>query len=963
MRGLSGYVHLLVALYLLWAPAAALAEVAVVAPADPGEGAAAVRVLETALEQYGLAYRRIDESTLSERTLRPFDLIVLPQNRRLPVEVLRTFIARGGRWVAYQVSGEPALLALLGVQPTVVAAGFAPRGLAPTPRPGMPARVLWTPPALVPLSIQAADPGYEAGEWEGSGAGPSALVRGPYGYYVNLPPAHAPGQAELLAGMLADLEPRLWGEMLPRLRMRAEEALDRASLRWSHARQQPDLTGTQRARIDRALREQWERLPSDRLGTLEIVANCRIAAERVTAALQIVAELQRLSYEMTPSRKGELRGIRFAAAGKTDWEALMRMARDAGLNSVFVRVGSGGSAIYPSEVLVREAGTAVGSDELKLAIETARKYHLTFHACRPSFRLAGTPPETTQKLAAEDRLVRNAAGRQGEALNPADPRNQEQEFRAILELVRKYDLDGVHLEGLGYPDTPHDAWDYGLVSRREFEMATGKAVQQWPEEVLSGPRKREYEDWERENLNRLLQRVYQEVKKTRPHVQVSAAVEGDPRRRRAAAKEDWGLWLERGWLDFVVPRVDAAAPDRFAPLLEAQVGLVGGRIPVAAGLELPREGESLTLLRQVELSRELGADGFVLVNSEVPTLPAHLSALRAGATAEGTWPGYLAPRVEWELSQAITQGDAPLGLLLGDRTQLAVKLLNVSPERSQIRSGQAELRLEDAYGRLLLPLGTLSNFNVRRVRFEAPAGRFRPVVRGTLAYVDGKVRPFVVRGPLCEGLPTEEFAALKAREAVPAPAGTGRKIAVYAGSENALGWLDLFKPVADFRAFPLHHLRPDHLAAAEVLVVSEVRDVAELTPEAEKAVREWVAGGGILLLAGESVGARWHPRMFPEVGVGTEAGGAAEFSLDQAIGGVPMRATFAPSARRYLRLRAAEGAEILAREVGNGGAPVLVAGKVGRGRVFLYGSTPGSGTTEISDLERRLLLALLAPDR
>lgn len=933
------------------------------APPDGGEVVAAVRAVEAALERYGLSYRRLDAGSLSARTLRPFDLIVLPQNRDLPAEALRAFTARGGRWVAYQAAGDPAVMALLGIQPTVVAAGFAPRGMTPDPRPGMPAQVSWGPSPLVPLAVKAVDPGYEAGQWQGSGMGPSVLVRGPYGYFVNLPPVEATGQAELLTAMLTDLEPRLWGEILPAVRRLAEEALERAALRWSYARQQADLTDRQRVRIDRGLEALRSRLPSNRLGTLEIVANCRIAADRVDAALRIVEDLRRFSYEMAPSRKGELRGIRFETSGKMDWEAAMRLARDAGLNAVFVRVGGGGSAIYPSEVLARETGTTGGPDELKLAIETAHKYHLAFHAWRPSFRLSGAPPEVVRKMAAEDRLVRDAAGRQGETLNPADPRNQEQELRALLELVRKYDVDGVHLEAFGYPDVPHDEWDYGPVSRREFEKATGTAVRDWPDEVIAGSRKREYEDWEREGLNRLLQRVYQEIKKAKPHVQVSAAVGGDPHLQRAAAKEDWGLWIERGWLDWIVPRASGEEPDRLAAALEVQISGARGRVPVAAGLAVPSREEPLRLLRQVELSRELGADGFVLLSAGSPALAAHLAALRAGATAEGTWPGYLAPRVEWELSQAVALKDAPFAFLLGDRTQLAVKLLNVSPERSEIRSGQAELRLEDAFGRLLFPLGTLSNFNVRRVRFEVPAGRFRPVVRGTLAYADGKVRPFVVRGPLCDGLATEEFAALKARETAPAPGGTGRNVAVYAGGRGAADWFDWLKPVGGVRVFPLYRLRPDHLAATTVLVLPELRDVAELTAEAASSLREWVAAGGTLVLTGEAVGARWHPRLFPEVGSGSGPGTAGAFSLDRAIGGVPRGAVFLPDTRHHQRLRPAEGAEVLAREAGNGGAPVLVAGKVGKGRVFLYGSAPGSGSAELSDLERRLLQALIAPER
>src|SRR5205085_2647214 len=81
-----------------------------------------------------------------------------------------------------------------------------------------------------------------------------------------------------------------------------------------------------------------------------------------------------------------------------------------------------------------------------------------------------------------------------------------------------------------------------------------------------------------------------------------AAVWRNHRHYRAVLKQDWPLWVERGWLDLVVPMDYTPEPETFAATVDAQVSLTRGRVPLAAGignwlLQTPEE-----LVRQVELA-------------------------------------------------------------------------------------------------------------------------------------------------------------------------------------------------------------------------------------------------------------------------------------------------------------------------------------------------------------------------
>jgi len=952
----------------LLSTAAAHAEVGIVAQLPPSatssatpRNAEAVDAVERSLDRVGISHRRINSSLLSERTLRPFEVVVLPELRMTDAgtESLRQFAERGGRWVAYRATGSPALDTLLDLRPIPpVPPNAELRFIVPEARLGMPAK-LPVAPGTQPRMVEAGSPTHTAGRWNVAYA-PAPLVRGPHGYFVNVAPGDGDEHSDALLAMLGDLEPTFWPEALANGRVAALREIREATLRWADLRGRPDLITPQRRRIESALQGLRARLPQSEQLPSEVEGNRIVIAERVRVALEVQSSARRLIYQMSAPRKGEVRGIWINPTARQDWDSLMRKVRDAGLNTVFVRAARGGSALYPSDVLSTTEGGKGSGDELSAAIEAARKQGLAFHAVRVSFDLEGAPAAFTTRMTSEDRLARDATGKQVAYLNPGDPRNTELEYQAIMELVRKYDLDGFQFASIRYPGDPHATWDYGPISRREFEKAKAP-VERWPEDVISGAKRRDYDDWQRDNLNRLVQRVAAEIKRIKPHVQISAAVEPGPAVARAAVKQDWPVWIQQGWLDFLVPLAASSAADVLAAAVDTQVNTTRGRIPLLVGLGGQAGSSPTDLLLQIETSREQGAEGFVIAGAEAGELDERLAALRAGATSEGTWPGYQAPRAEWSITPSMQPNRLPLTLAAGDRGQIEVKLNNVSPARLALKSASAELRLEDPAGRFLGLIGGLNGFGIRKSRFEAPAGRFRPVLRGNMAFADGTIRPFVIRGPICNGVSPDELAALRAQDSPPVVSGNGRKIAVYADAEGSTQLLDAYRAGSNGVVFPLYRLQPDHLTKADVLVLPTLKDVSDFSQPAVQALRDWVSNGGTLLLLGDAAGAGWHPRLFPEIGVGQDSHLATTLQAAKALGPIKAGESIGEFALAHSRLLPAAGAEILVTEAGEPASVVGIAGQVGKGRVILYGGAPGSTGEPVSDAERGLLLALLAP--
>jgi hypothetical protein len=436
------------------------------------------------------------------------------------------------------------------------------------------------------------------------------------------------------------------------------------------------------------------------------------------------------------------------------------------------------------------------------------------------------------------------------------------------------------------------------------------------------------------------------------------------------------------------------------------VALTRGKIPLAAGignwlLQTPEE-----LVRQVEIAREAGAAGFVLFAYNAEQIEEQLAGLRLGATATPTWPAYQAPPVRLRLATpARAPKDAPLAVTAGsplrvqitpasgvqpfmrsgiqtggqDQTPTPIRAHSAlapnagAPERLNARTPERpnwQLRLERPGGELIQVLGPVAAGSPTVTTGLAPAGRFQPVLRGKRRIGDTD-QPFVVRGPLVEGLSAAEMAALRAQDRPPVfPDGQtppGPRVGVYAGG---LGTETLQAALAEqpgLRVAAVHRLRPEHLAGVDTLVLPQLADLAELDAAAQTRLRQWVEAGGRLILTHDAVGARWHPRLFPELVREVELVPAAPLVTVEALDGIPAGTPVRHAGGDQFRITPGPAARVLLREsrapvpgpgVDTAGAPVVVAGPLGRGTVVLVGFLSGYQQLEVAAEEARLLAAL-----
>ncbi len=676
----------------------------------------------------------------------------------------------------------------------------------------------------------------------------------------------------------------------------------------------------------------------------------------------------------------EIRGIWVHTYSPQDWDVVMKKIADAGLNSVFVRVARGVNALYPSKILPMDGwandawNNGAGRDELKTMIEAAHQNGLEFHAWKVNFnasagmRAGEGPAAMFTQMKADDRLMRDMNGVQAPALNPGDPRNRQLEVDAMAELVQNYDVDGVHFDYIRYTEIGGDGkenydFDYGAVSRFEFEKSRGMKVANWPADVFSGRLKAEYEDWERENINDVVQRVHKATKASKPRVMVSAAVWRANRKYRAGIKQDWTRWAREGWLDFVVPMDYSADMARFERDMKEQIPNVAGHIPFAAGIGTYLQKAPEDVKKQIEIARQNGADGYVLFAYNDDSIEAVLAQVKLanGINAQdvaGVATAYRAPRAHWKIGGGIARKDEPTAFAAGSTVEASVAF---APGAANWKSGRARVKLEGLDGQHPLDLGAdidLSDAAPLSGPVTIPQGRWQPVLRGEATDANGKVWPIAVRGPLVEGLDSAAMSALQARALPPRFARDTRAVAVYAGGQASAGLMKALRDAPGVDAQLIYQLRPEMWKSAKVLIVPHLEDVQDLTPDVIRDLRQYVSNGGKLILTHDAVGYRWHQRLFPEIGVGVERLDGTEITVGANDYGITAGAV-TQGYGDHVIIAGAPDATVLAREAKSDKA-VVVTGSFGRGTVIMDGTllgAPSDGAMPAS--ERRLLWELV----
>lgn len=317
-----------------------------------------------------------------------------------------------------------------------------------------------------------------------------------------------------------------------------------------------------------------------------------------------------------------------------DWERSAKLLADNGFNMILPNMLWGGVAHYASDVLPRSATFQKFGDQIEQCCAAAKKHGIEVHVWKVNFNLCTAPKKFIDEMRREGRTQVSAEGKPSDWLCPSRPENQKLELESLLEVARKYPVDGLHLDYIRYPDSSH-CFCNGC--RERFEAQSDRKVNDWPQECFSGARKDEYNDWRCRQITSLVADVSREAKKMRPGLKISAAVFGSYPDCRKSRGQDWPEWVKAGYLDFICPMDYTTNDKEFAYLVALQTELIGGRLPLYPGIGATATGIAMTpeqVMGQIRQARSLGAAGFTIFDFNPGTAASIVPSVSLGTVSE-----------------------------------------------------------------------------------------------------------------------------------------------------------------------------------------------------------------------------------------------------------------------------------------------------------------------------------------
>ncbi len=310
-------------------------------------------------------------------------------------------------------------------------------------------------------------------------------------------------------------------------------------------------------------------------------------------------------YWAQTSPKYEIRAVWLTTIGGIDWPhsfdedtqkeemcTILDQLKKAGINTVFLQTRVRATTIFPSELepwdwcITGESGKAPSYDPLQFAIEECHKRGMQLHAWVVTIPIGKWSKNGCAALRKKYPKIVKRIGDEG-YMNPEKPETADYLAEVCNEIVSGYDVDGIHLDYIRYPET----WKL-RVSR----------------------------DKGRENITFITKTIYQKVKEQKPWVMVSCSPIGkhDDLSRyksngwnaRTRVCQDAQQWLKDSIMDALFPMMYFKGNNFYPFAIDWQEHSYGRLVVPGLGIYFldPKEGKwSIEVVeRQMHVLRQLG---------------------------------------------------------------------------------------------------------------------------------------------------------------------------------------------------------------------------------------------------------------------------------------------------------------------------------------------------------------------
>lgn len=298
--------------------------------------------------------------------------------------------------------------------------------------------------------------------------------------------------------------------------------------------------------------------------------------------------------EYTPVEKRQLRGAWISSVINLDWPTkstsliqnreerirkskqelvvIMDRAKEMNMNALYFQVSPEGDALYSSEIvpwsryLTGTFGADPGFDPLQFAVEEAHKRNIELHAWLNPYRVAMSTDEAmratlnVEKSVYKDHpdWVKSASNRL--IVDPGIPEARSWVVSRVMEVVKNYDIDGIHFDDYFYLA--------GLDDQSTFEKYNKGAFSN-------------IDDWRKHNTYTLVKEVSEKVESEKPWVKFGISPSGVWANKKDGYPEgsntsaslthydksyaDTKKWINEEIIDYIAPQIYWSFENNLAP--------------------------------------------------------------------------------------------------------------------------------------------------------------------------------------------------------------------------------------------------------------------------------------------------------------------------------------------------------------------------------------------------------------
>jgi uncharacterized lipoprotein YddW (UPF0748 family) len=368
-----------------------------------------------------------------------------------------------------------------------------------------------------------------------------------------------------------------------------------------------------------------------------------------------------------------------AAAQRQSFIELLDACRDARLNAVIVQVRPSADALYAaqrepwSQWLTGTQGKppSAGWDPLAFMVDETHKRGMEFHAWFNPYRsvTSDKTPLAPTHVAKQHPDWHLSFSNPAKLLNPGLPQVRDHVTNVVMDVVRNYDIDGVHFDDYFYP--------YGGISGQD-----AITFSRYPRGFTN------IADWRRDNINQLVKQVADSIEAIKPYVKFGVSPfgvwkTGVPAGIVAADTVPLDLygaysviycdamaWLQAQTVDYVMPQLYWAFGSKkdYAKLMPwwlEQAQTRGRHLYTGnAAYKMTEQGWSASeILRQLRANRNEGAQGCAIYN--VAHVVQNTKGLRDSLRRDVFRTLALPPTMPWKpWKQAAVPPQAPADVVL-----------------------------------------------------------------------------------------------------------------------------------------------------------------------------------------------------------------------------------------------------------------------------------------------------------